>query len=99
MEDRVQIYCREQDIALVEDCQNQAASQFAVATGIKCILTVDSLRYLPNNCAGGIIAHSLNGRIRCDNTLETRMEYAFELMLPALRAELFGRSDSQKFFD
>lgn len=101
MDERVIITCRVQDVKLVEKAVVVAKERFAKESGLATIptVTIDENVYLPSDSAGGVIAHSHAGRIRCDNTLEERMRHAFELMLPTLRVCLFGESANRKFHD
>lgn len=99
MEEKFVLTCREQDKSIVEKALAQASEEFRQHTGITCQGSLDSNKCLPADCAGGVIVSSLEGRIKCDNTLETRLEYSFEKMLPTLRVRLFGPSPNRKFFD
>lgn len=100
MDERIIIKCRVQDVQLVEKAIAVAKERFAKETGLAMpTMSIDETAYLPSDSAGGVIAHSHAGRIRCDNTLEERMRHAFELMLPTLRVCLFGESSNRKFYD
>ncbi|PJF19521.1 ATPase, V1/A1 complex, subunit E domain-containing protein [Paramicrosporidium saccamoebae] len=95
--DKVTVMCRQQDEALVEKAIMNATKEYSKATGTRCAVSMDSQHL--GDCAGGVIATSLGGKVKCDNTLETRLEQTFELMLPDLRVRLFGPSPNRKFFD
>ena len=41
------------------------------------------------DCAGGVIVEDINGRIRVDNTYETRLEMLLPRLLPEIGKELF----------
>ncbi|MBE9512846.1 MAG: hypothetical protein IMY77_02165 [Chloroflexi bacterium] len=41
------------------------------------------------DCAGGVIVEDINGRIRVDNTYETRLEMLLPRLLPEIGRELF----------
>lgn len=97
-DERVSLTCRVQDVVLVEKAISSATKEYTKQTGIRPTVTLES-SYLPADCAGGIMGSSHNNRIRCDNTLEARLEQTFELMLPELRVRLFGHSPGRKFFD
>jgi V-type H+-transporting ATPase subunit E len=106
LEEEVIIKCRTQDVALLEGLleliKSQYNEQLAKANFQKPPLksiAISKDSYLPSNSAGGVLVSSKNGRIECDNTLETRLEYAFERMLPSLRVKLFGQTENRKFFD
>lgn len=100
MEERLVITCRKDDVLLVEGIVPQTLEQYQAATGgILINIQIDQNNYLDDDCAGGLIVASGNGRIRCDNTLETRLNQAFEAMLPVIRVTLFGHSEHRRFFD
>ena len=84
---------------MIEKSIAYATAKYSKECGKVCQVQIDSRTALPKEYAGGIIASSSNGRIRCDNTLEARLEQCSEQMLPKLRLELFGPSEQRKFFD
>ena len=43
-----------------------------------------------SNCLGGVIAEDAEGKLRIDNTYETRLEMLLPKLLPQLSKELFG---------
>jgi V-type H+-transporting ATPase subunit E len=43
-------------------------------------------------CSGGAVLTALDGRIICNNTLDMRLVYAYEVSLPRLRHTLFGQT-------
>ena len=45
--------------------------------------------YLAENSIGGIICYSANGKIKCDNTLETRLTLTMQKLAPEIRRMLF----------
>ena len=53
-------------------------------------LTPPCLRSL--SCSvGGVVVTSTDGRVVCNNTLDARLEIAYQQNLPAVRAVLFGK--------
>jgi len=42
------------------------------------------------SCSGGIILSARNGTILCRNTLDSRLDLAFQQLMPTVRAILFG---------
>lgn len=42
------------------------------------------------DCRGGIIAEDIDGKVRIDNTYETRLEMLLPRILPQIEGELFG---------
>lgn len=97
-DEKVTITYREADESMVETAIHHATKEYLKASGKRVVASLDS-HHLAADCAGGVIGSSLNGRIKCDNTLEMRLEQAFELMLPEMRVSLFGPSPNRKFFD
>ena len=51
-------------------------------------VTVDTQHTV--KCSGGAVLSALEGRIICNNTLDMRLVYAYEVSLPRLRHTLFG---------
>jgi vacuolar-type H+-ATPase subunit E/Vma4 len=41
------------------------------------------------NCLGGVIAEDVEGKLRIDNTYETRLEMLLPQLLPKISEELF----------
>ncbi|MCK5181705.1 MAG: V-type ATP synthase subunit E, partial [Dehalococcoidia bacterium] len=41
------------------------------------------------NCLGGVIAEDIEGKLRIDNTYETRLEMLLPQLLPKISEELF----------
>ena len=70
--------------------QDAGKYESQLATAQKCTATVDSSRSLSEKaCIGGLKCVGLNGRIVCDNTLNTRLNLAAEALLPTMRNTLF----------
>ena len=42
------------------------------------------------SCSGGVVLVNGNGTISCSNTLDARLDIAFEEQLPAIREKVFG---------
>jgi len=51
------------------------------------------------SCVGGIVASAMRGRIKCDNTLDSRLEQAFEGLQPVVRVQLFPSKVYQRRAD
>eukprot|EP00299_Pterocystis_sp_00344_P017999 c899_g1_i1.p1 GENE.c899_g1_i1~~c899_g1_i1.p1 ORF type:complete len:232 (-),score=71.91 c899_g1_i1:50-745(-) len=101
-EDDVTIKCRKSDQKLVAGVLDAASREVQTKLGKSVKLSVDDKSFLPdggsgpNACSGGVILSALNGAIQCDNTLDTRLNLAFEGMSPQIRITLFGRSAARK---
>ncbi|GAI43759.1 unnamed protein product [marine sediment metagenome] len=44
------------------------------------------------DCAGGVIAENIDGKVSIDNTYETRLEMLLPQIVPEISRELFGSS-------
>ncbi|KAI8051514.1 ATPase, V1/A1 complex, subunit E [Syncephalis plumigaleata] len=99
MEKEVSVTCREADVALVETAMEQAKQEYENACHQIIEPVLDHDNYLPKTSAGGVIVSALNGRIKCSNTLESRLDLLSEQMLPDIRILLFGPSPSRRFYN
>jgi V-type H+-transporting ATPase subunit E len=100
-EPRVQVRCRPEDRKMVEEVLPQCQQDYANRTKKQCQLSIDTAHPLPSGpqpgqpehqatCSGGVILTALEDRIVCNNTLDVRLNYAFEGALPEIRRQLFG---------
>ncbi|KAK4537722.1 hypothetical protein CDCA_CDCA14G3747 [Cyanidium caldarium] len=53
-------------------------------------VSVDRQMHLSKESAGGVLLISADGKVQCDNTLEIRLDIAYQQSLPHLRQLLFG---------
>lgn len=103
-EEKVVIRCRKQDENIVSAQLEKAAEMFKKAvtesTGYTPRLQplkLDST-YLPpaystkdtEYCSGGVVLMARSGRIVCNNTLDGRLDIAFQQLTPTIRSLLFG---------
>lgn len=107
-DEQVVINVRKSDLKLVEDVLSSAVEEFQTKTGRKVKVTIDTTVFLPPSkaeatgaeyCSGGVVLASHQGRIVCDNTLDRRLELAYEGLLPQIRGTLFGYSEARKFYN
>lgn len=105
MEEDVVIQCREVDVDIV-DAELKAAQQEyeklvkrEVGIQPKIQLSRMEKQFLPPppssgrkgaSCRGGVVLHACRGKLRLNNTLESRLEQAFQLQKPVVRTTLFG---------
>ncbi|KAJ1910255.1 V-ATPase V1 sector subunit E [Tieghemiomyces parasiticus] len=99
MDTHVTIECRQMDKAAAQQAIKAATKDYEETLGRQVTIKLDEENYLPESCGGGIAVTSLNGRIRIQNTLESRLALVSEQMLPEIRVMLFGHSPSRKFFN
>merc|ERR1711892_1390609 len=71
------VWCRKADKAAVEAAAKKAAAAYKSETKRAVKLTVDKDNPLAAGCAGGVELVAMGGKIRIDNTLEARVESAF----------------------
>jgi V-type H+-transporting ATPase subunit E len=89
-ENEVLVECRPKDRAILE----------SICPGGMChTVKVHLDQILKDECSGGIVVKSKSGKIRCDNTLESRLSLAIEKMIPEIRVEIFGVNSNRKFND
>jgi len=91
-ESAVTVHCRQEDRSLVGKVMNsalQAAKERAESeTGEEFTMTV-TLAERPINCSGGVVVTARNGKVKCDNTLDARLEIGISKDLPYVRDQLF----------
>jgi len=96
----LELRARDEDRHLVEKAIPIACDIFLKKTGKKVKVVLDTKHPLPpsralagakalSTCAGGVILCTKGNRILCNNTLDVRLQLAFEATVPALRAKLF----------
>lgn len=99
MENTVLIQAREQDYATVEAAIKEAVVIYSAKSGLAAPqVVIDKEHPLPPHSMGGVIIGNNDWRIKCSNTLESRLELLQDQMLPEIRTMLFGPSPNRKFF-
>lgn len=88
------VRCRECDVAVVKEAMAEAEAKVA---GMKLVLdTHVSLPPPPDvskegvSCVGGVHVISMDGKIICNNSLDDRLNVAYERNLPEIRSAIFG---------
>ncbi|KAL6939742.1 V-ATPase V1 sector subunit E [Hanseniaspora osmophila] len=100
LEPEVVVKVKEEDVKLVESLIPDLVKEFTSATSLDSVnIEISKSDFLSKNIAGGVIVTDASGKISVDNTLEERLKLLREESLPAIRLELFGPSESRKFFD
>ena len=105
MENNVTVQVRKEDLAIARKELDAAVKLFQdtmkQSSGITPTINValDDKEFLPPaavagkegaSCAGGVLLSARNGQILCRNTLDHRLELAFDALKPTLRGTLFG---------
>lgn len=93
------VSAREKDYELVKKAIGDAAKQYKEKSGIEASVSIDEDKPLPEKGGGGVIVKSNKGQIRCDNSLEGRLQLLETEALPLVRTALFGESTTRKFKD
>jgi len=96
-ENDVTIYCRGEDVGTVKKVLPEAIKEYVeiikreAGVTLKPIVNVneDRSKDLGENSHGGVLLTALGGRIKCDNTMASRLNLVYEELLPSIRAILF----------
>lgn len=104
-EAKVEVIVRESDVDIAKKVKDSAVTKYIQvikqATGqtATCTLEVNpNGKCLPpapdgsgkKSCCGGVQLLVSNGRIVCDNTLDTRLAVSFDQLMPEVRSSLFS---------
>ncbi|KAF5304429.1 hypothetical protein FQR65_LT07959 [Abscondita terminalis] len=93
------IRVREMDEDLIEVLLPEIAKTYEDASKKGVYLKIDTVNYLPECVSGGVEIYALDGRIRIDNTLESRFSIVSAQLIPQIRRALFGPNLNRKFDD
>lgn len=96
---KVEIKCRERDLALIQEVIPKAVEQYKAAAKKNVEVIINRKSYLSNDITGGVELTTLDGKMKVVNTLENRLELISEQILPELREILFGVNNNRKFRD
>mmetsp|Transcript_15596 Transcript_15596/g.19084 ORF Transcript_15596/g.19084 Transcript_15596/m.19084 type:complete len:244 (+) Transcript_15596:51-782(+) len=93
----VKIECLKDDLDIVQSVFDDARNEYKKiwkATVDEDIdvnkIVLDKQNFVPPASVGGVIITARNGKIRLDNTLESRLKVCQQDLLPQLRGRLFG---------
>lgn len=97
LEPEVNLICKKEDVSLVKDCINEAASTFTKLMHEQTIkfknldvkITVDEKYNLPDYIIGGVMMTAMKSKIRVDNTLDKRLDLLRQSAIPEIRKLLF----------
>jgi len=98
MEPEVTVFCRAVDLNSVTSAIATATTAYKAETGMDVRATIANNR-LPASSAGGVTLLAQGGKIKVENTLESRMAILEDQMLPQIRVLLFGHSENRTFFN
>eukprot|EP01126_Amoeba_proteus_P060452 TRINITY_DN7994_c0_g1_i9.p1 TRINITY_DN7994_c0_g1~~TRINITY_DN7994_c0_g1_i9.p1 ORF type:complete len:262 (-),score=55.94 TRINITY_DN7994_c0_g1_i9:43-726(-) len=98
-EPEVSVQCRDEDrdvaaraVEKVKDHLHHEHKKVQLSLDLKNPLPPSRERAGPkalHTCSGGVILSTKHGRILCDNTLDVRLRYAYEKLVPLVRHRLF----------
>ena len=96
-ESEVTVFCRKEDVATVEKIVPKAVAEYVeimqresgVTLSPKVTVNTDRTKDLDDATHGGVLLTAVQGKIVCDNTLQSRLELVYEELLPSIRAILF----------
>lgn len=96
-ENDTEIYCRKEDVATVQKVLPAAIKEYvelmkresSITLSPNVTVNTEEQMYLAESTHGGILMTALNGKIVCDNTMNSRLELVYEELLPSIRAILF----------
>jgi len=93
-EEAVVVQCRSEDVNIVRDVSPKAKKEYESRTGKTCDVSIHT-KYLPSypDCSGGIYLTAQHGRIVLNNTLDTRLKYAYDVAIPKIRYLLFDHDE------
>jgi len=93
--DSVKVSCRAEDEAAVKQAiaSLSGGAKVEIATEP---LTVDaSVKNVPNNCIGGITVASEDGKVVVSQTLNARLQVAYDTAMPVIKPVLFNQQGSK----
>jgi len=99
VESEVVIQCRQQDVNLVKEALPQAVQIFKDICKKDARTVIDNENFLGPDVSGGVVVTFQKGKIKVENTLDSRLEMISRQMLPETRETLFGINENRKFFD
>ncbi|XP_021723319.1 V-type proton ATPase subunit E2-like [Chenopodium quinoa] len=96
-EPSVLLRCREMDKKAVEYVLEDSKREYAEKAKVQApTITIDDIsppsasqEHGPS-CSGGVVLASNDGKIVCENTLDARLNVAFQQKLPQIRKHIFG---------
>jgi V-type H+-transporting ATPase subunit E len=96
-EDEVTIYCRGDDVKTVQGILKPAVKEYVelmkresgVTLKPMVVLNTNRSKDLQDSTYGGVLLTALNGKIVCDNTMNSRLHLVYQELLPSIRAILF----------
>jgi|SaaInlStandDraft_5_1057022.scaffolds.fasta_scaffold20545_2 V-type H+-transporting ATPase subunit E len=97
MEPKVEAHIREEDKDIFSEVLAEVLTEYSQTMSMTCEVTISDHYLHPgpkdgnvgNSCCGGMILSAKDGKIRVENTLDSRLEIAISQSLPEIRDTLF----------
>nr|BAX30166.1 proton ATPase E [Polyandrocarpa misakiensis] len=99
LESEISLRCKRDDVAAVREAIPKAVQRLEQESGIKATITINENDWLGGDISGGVIMSAHGGRIKVENTLESRLNLVSKQILPETRVRLFGQNRNRKFMD
>lgn len=99
LESDISLNCKRDDLNAVKQAIPKAVERFYESSGIQAKITVNENQFLGGDVSGGVVMSAHGGRIRVENTLESRLGLVSKQMMPETRETLFGQNRNRKFMD
>ncbi|CCW69313.1 unnamed protein product [Phytomonas sp. Hart1] len=84
------IQCRKEDETEIHQMLNDLMNWYQIKTGSSISIKINEEYLNTDDAWGGVVVSSVDGRIRCNNTLSYRATMSFEEQLPTIRFYLFN---------
>jgi V-type H+-transporting ATPase subunit E len=98
-ENTVTVFCRKEDVGTVKKILPAAVQEYVdimkreANVMLSPDVTLNETDFVGDESCGGVLLTALNGKIRCDNTMKSRLDLVYEELLPSIRAILFPESE------
>ncbi|XP_012272198.1 V-type proton ATPase subunit E [Orussus abietinus] len=99
LESHVLIRVRQADVGLTESILESIQQTYNEISKKEVLIKIDQDNFLSADSCGGIELLAAKGRIKINNTLESRLELIAQQLVPEVRTALFGRNPNRKFTD
>ena len=98
-ENDVTVFCRAKDVSTVRKILDAAVAEYVeimqresgVTLNPVVKLNDDDSKHLTEKSSGGILLTALDGKLVCDNTMQSRLALVYEELLPSIRAILASK--------
>lgn len=99
LESDIALKCKRDDLPAVKKAIPNAVASFKSRSGMDVKITINDTEWLGGDVSGGVVMSAHGGRIKVENTLESRLNLISKQILPETRVRLFGQNRNRKFMD